>query len=114
MSNHKLFLRTFRGEIPKNGGKTPRRFDEVVSVLRDGDTFKISETQIILIPSFRENCQLPQWGFLVDNSQEEQRSFPILAQELFLCDDHLSIDRSMIEDKLLRELQTKFPKTFNR
>jgi hypothetical protein len=110
---HKLFIRKFRGEIPKNGGQTPRHFDEVMSLVRDGDTFRISMTQVLLVPSFKTGCQVPQWGMLLDDSSDEQKSFPVLVQELFSTqDNHLMFDREMTESRILDEVVKKFPKTF--
>jgi hypothetical protein len=113
MVTHKLFVRKFRGEIPKNGGMTPRRTDEIMSLEREGDTFRISRTQVLLVPHFVADSTKPQWGFWLDDSTDVQVSLPILVQVIMTDqDNHLSFDRELIESRIQDEIHSKFPKTF--
>jgi hypothetical protein len=118
MTNHKLLIRKFRGEIPKNGGSTPRHIDEVLELEREGNTgcFRISLTQLLIVPNFVANCPKPQWGSILDNSSSEQISFPVLVMErpsdTFNFDR--VADRSHAELQLLDDVRKKFPKTFDR
>jgi hypothetical protein len=117
MTTYKLYLRRFRGEIPKNGSKTPRRIDEVLDLENDGDTFNVSLTKTLVIPSFKPDTRVPQWGFLVDVSEDEDLSFPVLV--MVLSFDKVEtfndcFDRRNLELSLGNEVRKRFPQPHRR
>jgi hypothetical protein len=83
MNTHKFLLRLFRnGFVPQNGA-VPHHSDEVVCLIREEEcVFRYTSLQQLWIPRFVLHSPTPQWGFILDNSSEVQKTFPVLAIEI--------------------------------
>jgi len=117
MTTHKLHLRRFLKEFDqRSSNREPSQFvDEVVTLPCEAGSFRISSTQVLFVPRFIASCPRPQWGFILDDSHEVQKKFPVLVIEIgHEGSFELALDQSHCETNLLSSICDKFPKTFRR
>jgi len=122
--SHKLFIRRFPRGIPKSTGRSEQVYfiDEFVSDLEAVISpklysFNLSGEQVLMVPHFDEFCPTPQWGFVLDNSRDDQSTYPALVVKVgeFLPTQQTLLRREgrvLQEYELLNSLIEKFPKTF--
>jgi hypothetical protein len=77
-----VLIRHFRNGIGSFGNTdadTHGYSDEVLANPKiEGDFIHLSDSQLALIPKIRIEKKLPQWGFVLDNSSRDQKTYPCL------------------------------------
>jgi len=109
MNRHKFLIRHFPEGVKT--GKSTRHYDEVQILERSGgDAFIYSQTQKLFVPNFfikkNEENPSPVWGFLLDDSQSVQSTYPVLVMILMTDSVQEQLEKFQLLDLITVSIST--------